>query len=73
MSKSAVSSYVQGYERYLLLEEGLSAHTRKAYREDLQRFLDYAAARGLDVLCARLSDSMILCMSSMPPACRRVP
>lgn len=56
MSKSAVCSYVQGYERYLLLEEGLSAHTRKAYREDLQRFLDYAVARGLDVLCARLSD-----------------
>ena len=47
--------YLTGYVRYLMLEEGLSDNTRKAYREDLQRFFDYAADRGIDVLRADLN------------------
>lgn len=52
---SGEPSYITGYVRYLWLEEGLSDNTRKAYREDLQRFLDFAAERGIDVLKADLA------------------
>lgn len=52
---SGEPSYITGYVRNLWLEEGLSDNTRKAYREDLQRFLDFAAERGIDVLKADLA------------------
>lgn len=46
---------IRQYEQYLLLEQGLSANTREAYRRDLRRYLDYLVERGIDAFDVTLA------------------
>ncbi len=46
----------RAFRRYILLERGLSANTRDAYEDDIEKFLGFAKDEGLDVLSVRLDD-----------------
>ena len=56
MKQTALSSLLEAYRTYLLLEKGLSEHTRQAYEQDLAKLLDYLATEGKPVLEVKLED-----------------
>lgn len=49
-------SPLEKYTQYILLELGLSPHTREAYLHDVTRLLDYFRDEGIDPLHAQLAD-----------------
>lgn len=56
MKQTTLSSLLEAYRTYLLLEKGLSEHTRQAYEQDLAKLLDYLATEGKPVLEVKLED-----------------
>ncbi len=42
-------NYVKGFQRYLLLEKGLSANTIEAYQADLEKLIEFAGNKGVDL------------------------
>ena len=51
-----MSSILQKYQAYILLEKGLSPNTRQAYSSDVEKLLDFLADEGIDLLHTTLDD-----------------
>ena len=51
-----MSSILQKYQAYILLEKGLSPNTRQAYSSDVEKLLDFLADEGIDLLQTTLDD-----------------
>ena len=51
-----MSSILQKYQAYILLEKGLSPNTRQAYSSDVEKLLDFLAEEGIDLLQTTLDD-----------------